>query len=214
MITTTLNKLILTKSNRQRELEDKKEEMGNISLKVYGSKFQRRFSTLLYSFKRFFSIAFASIFLLLSVTLLVYPKAIFSIIPKIKTELNQKIQDEYHKNLGEMISKTYDSTPEYSDTSKFKETLKARLGNFVKLYESAIEDEFLASTREKALLILGFSFFLFYIARQTKEIHIRNKLISDRDDILKGIIADYTHTIAEESEELEQLKQIANEQPN
>jgi len=214
MIINILNNYILSKTNRQRKLEDKKKELENLSLEVWGSKFQRRFNTFFYSSKRIFSIVFASIFLLISITLLIYPKAIFSIYPKIKTELNQKIQDEYHKNLGEMISETYEKSYEYNVATEFEETLKARLNIFIKSYESAIEDEFLASTREKALLILGFSLFLCYIARQAKKIHIRNKLISNRDDILKGIIDDYSHTITEESEELKQLKQILNEHSN
>ncbi len=196
-----LKNLIGYKEDRLIILNQKKQTLVDLDNEISISKFMRSFRTIYYSSKRFLLLLILGICLLVGFTALINPNILFFNSENYKNELIVDFRDSYKELAKETFEESLRNmkNDRSFDFQNFEESINKSLK------KTAVEDiEY--TIRFFAVLLLLFAFVLWYIARLTKKLKLRNQLISKADSITQEIIKDYKSIIEEEEREIADLK--------
>ena len=196
-----LKNLIGYKEDRLKILNQKKQTLVDLDNEISISKFMRSFRTIYYSSKRFLLLLILGICLLVGFTALINPNILFFNSENYKNELIVDFRDSYKELAKETFEESLQNLRNDNsfDFQNFEESINKSLE------KTAVEDiEY--TIRFFAVLLLLFAFVLWYIARLTKKLKLRNQLISKADSITQEIIKDYKSIIDEEEREIADLK--------
>lgn len=204
---------VLYKTHRQSKLEERKKYLEALSSDLKASTFKRSFNSLFYISKRILFILTGVLLLTISIILFAFPEIVFNN-NNLKKEMIQETKNNYYKTFGESLSQSFTKAITSESSIERENILKTTINNFDQSMESVIEEEILDEMKFMAFLILGLSLFILYIARQAHKIHHRNKLITEKERMLKSIIEDYSNSISEDAEELNSFNQLLKEVTN
>lgn len=196
-----LKNLIGYKEDRLKILNQKKQTLVDLDNEISISKFMRSFRKIYYSSKRFLLLLILGICLLVGFTALINPNILFFNSENYKNELIVDFRDSYKELAKETFEESLQNLRNDNsfDFQNFEESINKSLE------KTAVEDiEY--TIRFFAVLLLLFAFVLWYIARLTKKLKLRNQLISKADSITQEIIKDYKSIIDEEEREIADLK--------
>jgi uncharacterized protein YjeT (DUF2065 family) len=195
------------KEQRQTVLETRLEELEQLDVTLFGSKFGRFFGTTYFYLKRFLTLTTGLVLILIGLIFIVnHNKLVES--DTYNKELIAKYKLAYKNSNGLPIT---DAFSQITDNIGLADA-NAIVANIDSAISKAVDDKVSAYYRNLGILMIIAGVFMLYISRMVKQLRRRNSKISKAETLTQNVIASYTKTIADEAKELALFKELIENQ--
>jgi predicted PurR-regulated permease PerM len=202
-----LTAFLKRKEQRQAVLETRLEELEQLDVTLFGSKFGRFFGTTYFYLKRFLTLATGLILILIGLIFIVnHNKLVES--DTYNKDLIAKYKLEYKNSNGSPLTAVFAQTTDSIGT----DDANAIVANIDLAISKAVDDKVNDYYRNLGILMIIAGIFMLYISRMVKQLRRRNSKISKAETLTQNVIASYTKTIADEAKELALFKELIENQ--
>ncbi|MDW3192399.1 MAG: hypothetical protein R8G66_08540 [Cytophagales bacterium] len=199
----TLQKLLLQKYQRQKQLNEQFKDLEKLELDLSAQKFGRFFGTSYLVTKRLITLIIGVLITALGLLLLIQPDLIIT--DSIVNELVDDVAKEQMEMADELIQDAHEEV--YEDRQLHLYEFRA-LMNPILNYELEEDLHFLIHAFGYTFFIIGL--IILYVSRLTQKMKIRNGRITQAQDLTKLVIHKLKAYIEEDEKELVILQNLAN----
>jgi len=207
MNTKELAAFLKRKEQRQEVLEARLEELEQLDVTLFGSKFGRFFGTTYFYLKRFLTLVTGLILILIGLIFIVNHNKLVDN-DNYNRELLAKYKLEYQNTNGSRLSDVFSQAEDSIGT----EEAAIIVAGIDRAIATAVTEKVTSYYRNLGILMIIAGVFMLYISRMVKQLRRRNSKISNVETITQNVIASYSETITDEAKELALFKELIKNQ--